>query len=465
VIKNLASDIRSWLVLFFLIRLIGITYPPIENTHSWRQCLTNSVARNFLEENADIRYPSQDVRDKETGIIPAEFPLFSYFIFLCAKLFGYAHWYGRLINLIVTTLGIYFFSRGISLRYGEKTGFYAGLMLVISIWFIFGRKSMPDTFSASLALTGYYFAELFVARRKPVFLVAMSIFFTIGFMTKLPSVILIFFLLPVFFDKRNSLFQQVLLVAGCVPAVFFTWLWYFWWNPQLEAAYGNQLYYSYSFSEGLKYFGIYFGKVCTQFDFIAFEGFTGSIICLAGIVTATIKKEWKLVFTFSGAFILFGYLVVRSGPTFPLHSYYMIAFVPFMALMGAFFIAGLTKKIITGAITSVMLIESFMNQQHDLRYNNGNAYWLKMEKAADSCIGFSDRIVVNGGYMMPQRIYFIHRKGWPATDEKVSQKTYLDSLANHGYKYVFIDRKSKDILLPYTLKYEDSLFRIYRLPE
>jgi hypothetical protein len=86
-----------------------------------------------------------------------------------------------------------------------------------------------------------------------------------------------------------------------------------------------------------------------------------------------------------------------------------------------------------------------------------------MEQAADHCIGFKDRIVVNGGYM-PQRLYFIHRKGWPVTDEMASEKSYLDSMGKQGYKFVFIDRKSKDILLPYPLKYEESLFRIYSLP-
>jgi 4-amino-4-deoxy-L-arabinose transferase-like glycosyltransferase len=379
VVKKLLSDIRFWLVLFFLIRIIGITYPPIENTHSWRQCLTASIARNYLEENADIRFPAQDVRDKTTGIIPAEFPVFSYLIFILVKIFGYGHWYGRLLNLLVTSVGIYFFYRAISLRYGERTGFYAALMLTISIWFIFGRKIMPDTFSASLALTGYYFAELFIARRKIIFLFAMSLFLTLGIMTKLPSVVFLVFLVPIFLDKQVSSRQKFSVIMGCIPGVFFTWLWYFWWNPHLAATFGNQLYFPYSFSEGFRYFGIYWKEVCTQFTFIAFEGFIGSALCIAGIIMAIMKRQQIVLLTFFCAFLLFGYIVVRSGPTFAMHSYYMVPFIPFMAMLGGYFIAGLKKKMIAMAATGIMIVESFLNQQHDLRYNSNQAYWLQME--------------------------------------------------------------------------------------
>ena len=35
--------------LFFLIRLIGITNPPLEIAHNWRQVTGLMVARNYLE--------------------------------------------------------------------------------------------------------------------------------------------------------------------------------------------------------------------------------------------------------------------------------------------------------------------------------------------------------------------------------------------------------------------------------
>jgi hypothetical protein len=55
------SDIRFWILLFFILRLYGITNAPLEIGHSWRQSLTNMVARNFLEVDSNILYPRIDM--------------------------------------------------------------------------------------------------------------------------------------------------------------------------------------------------------------------------------------------------------------------------------------------------------------------------------------------------------------------------------------------------------------------
>lgn len=64
-----ASDIRTWIALVFLVRLIGITDAPIETSHGWRQAFTNMVARNLAEGSFDLLHPRTDVA--------GEFPLFN----------------------------------------------------------------------------------------------------------------------------------------------------------------------------------------------------------------------------------------------------------------------------------------------------------------------------------------------------------------------------------------------------
>ena len=100
---KLLKDIRFWIFLFFLVRLFGITDPPLEAMHSWRQALTNMIARNFLEVSPNIFFPRIDTAGDLTGIIGSEFPLLSYLVFLVSEIFGYEHWYGRLINLIISS--------------------------------------------------------------------------------------------------------------------------------------------------------------------------------------------------------------------------------------------------------------------------------------------------------------------------------------------------------------------------
>ena len=106
--KTLFNSITFWLLFLLIIRLYGITNPPTEISHNWRQSFTNMVARNFAE-NGDICHPSVDMEGGKA--VAMEFPLFSYIIFLFNNFFGFAHWYGRIINLLITTAGVYFFYR------------------------------------------------------------------------------------------------------------------------------------------------------------------------------------------------------------------------------------------------------------------------------------------------------------------------------------------------------------------
>src|SRR5436190_9169865 len=148
--KSIFKDIRFWILLYFLIRLFGITNPPLEIAHNWRQVTGLMVARNFYEVDPNILYPRVDMAGERTGITGTEFPLFNYLIFLAALLFGWADWYGRLINLIITSIGIYFFYRIIADFIRRDLAFYAAFILLNSLWFIYARKTMPDTFSLAL---------------------------------------------------------------------------------------------------------------------------------------------------------------------------------------------------------------------------------------------------------------------------------------------------------------------------
>ena len=95
-IKPFITDIRFWLLLFFVVRLIGITNPPLESGHNWRQTLTNMVARNFYENKADIRYPTIDIAGDKTGVMTSEFPVYNYIIYGVSKIFGFNHWHGQM---------------------------------------------------------------------------------------------------------------------------------------------------------------------------------------------------------------------------------------------------------------------------------------------------------------------------------------------------------------------------------
>jgi 4-amino-4-deoxy-L-arabinose transferase-like glycosyltransferase len=152
-------DIRFWIFLFFIIRLIGITNPPLEVAHNWRQTTVTMVSRNFFETDNSIFFPRVDFAGEKTGITGMEFPLLNYMIYLLAKLFGYDHWYGRLINLIVSSFGLWFFFKLTQKYFNNKIAFYSTLVLAVSIWFQYSRKIMPDTFSMSFLTASLYYGS------------------------------------------------------------------------------------------------------------------------------------------------------------------------------------------------------------------------------------------------------------------------------------------------------------------
>ncbi len=191
--KKYLGRIEFWIVVFFLIRLIGITNPPLEVGHNWRQTTGLMVARNFLEVDPNILYPRVDDNNGQTGIIGMEFPTMNYLYFLVAKIFGYTHWYGRLINLIVSSLGLFFFYKIIcNIGIKERIAFFATIFLSASIWFAFSRKMMPDTYCISLMFIGLYYGLRYLKEGKLYQILLYIIIASLAVLSKIPAGIYFF---------------------------------------------------------------------------------------------------------------------------------------------------------------------------------------------------------------------------------------------------------------------------------
>src|SRR3972149_8048774 len=128
-ILKIVNNIWFWIILVFLLRLYHITFPPLEVGHNWRQTTVTMVARNFYEINNNIFYPRIDIAGEKSGITGMEFPLLNYLIYLVSLIFGYQHWYGRLINLIVSSIGIYYFYFLINKFFNRKIAFNSAIIL------------------------------------------------------------------------------------------------------------------------------------------------------------------------------------------------------------------------------------------------------------------------------------------------------------------------------------------------
>lgn len=439
------SDVRFWIFLFFAVRLVGITQAPLEAGHSWRQSLTAMIARNFLQIDPNILYPRIDMAGEATGIIGAEFPLFNYLIYLFAAGFGYEHWYGRVINLAVSSAGVYCFHGLAAAFFTKRTALTASVILLGSIWFSFSRKMMPDTFSVSLVLMGLYAGYRYLRGGKFIAIAGYTLLVAAGTLCKIPAAALVAVIGVLPFVPEVSRGRKAALLAATLIAGAVTAWWYFYWVPDLIDRFGYRLYFPKGLREGaaeiLPFLPDYFKK----FYFSGLYSYIGFAAAAAGAVFLFAGRrgiQAAGILLITGVFIAF---TAKTGAVFPTHNYYIIPFVPVLALLAALGLERLPPKIAWVA-TGLILAESTVNQSHDFFPKENSRHKLKLESLMDAHVPPDALIVINGG-ASPQEIYFANRRGW-SVDNAALNPASLDSLRSLGAEYVVVNRREFDGEIP-----------------
>ena len=452
--------IEVWILFFFLLRLIGIIAPPLEIAHNWRQVTGLMVARNFYEGSSSLFFPAVDETNGGSGIIGMEFPFLNYLHFLTAKVFGFQDWYGRLINLVVSSLGILAFEKLVKHYFNSNVSFMASMALCVSIFFSFSRKMMPDTFCIALVLIGMYFLLNFFKKGGAWSYIFFFIFIGLGFLSKISSLLL---LVPIAYMilMETSLKHKMWTFLSLAVALSLTFYWYFVWNPFLALKYGSWYNSGVSLTLGFYQIKTHLLAVLAQFYFSAFHGFIFFFLSFSGLLMLLYKKRHKEVLFFLLTALLFGVYILKSGEIFFIHSYYIVPFVPFMALLVGVLLAEFTFNKWVFIILISASVESIANQQHDFFIHKEERYKLTLEETLYIFSGYNDLIAINGNGN-PQQLYFTHRKGWNTTDALLQQETYLDQIKRKGCKYVVLN-KASSFTLNKDLVYSDDHYLLYRL--
>ena len=460
--RQWAADIRFWIAFFFTVRLVGITNPPLEGAHNWRQSLTNMIARNYYENQTSFLYPMIDMGGERSGVIGSEFPFFNWLIYLVSLPFGFEHWYGRLINLFVSSIGIYFFYRLVKVICSHKLAFHATLLLLVSIWFSFSRKIMPDTFSVSLVMIGLYYGYCYLKDGRYLHLFVAFSCVTLGVLSKIPAVSLLAFLPILPFMRIFTMKRIMLLYATAFGSLFIVSGWYFYWVPNLIAKHKFELYFPKSLREGFVEVSQHLPDLFEKFYFSAFFSFFAFGVCIVGLLYVILFANKWLKLALLLVCIVFTLFIFKTGAVFPTHSYYIIPLVPVLSLIAAHFTSQLNTKW-ASVVLSVIVIESIANQQHDFFIKEASTYKLKSETIADRYIPKNSTIIINGG-LSPQSIYFLNRKGWSLDNEQLAKHGAIDSLSQLGANYMIIDKTNQvDLVFEGKILFEDAHFKIYRL--
>ena len=461
------SDIRFWILLFFLIRLYGITNPPLEIAHNWRQVTGDMVARNYYEVDNSILYPRLDFGGEKTGITGTEFPVLNYLMYLLSLVFGFHDWFGRLINLIVSSFGVLYFYKLLRLKFDEKFAFCAAFVLLTSMWFMFSRKGMPDTFCTSLVIIGLYHAFNYFKNEKIASAIYYFIFVTLGVLSKIPAIYLLVIVCFPILNKDISIKSKLWIVVFSLLMLIPVGWWYFYWVPYLMNDFGFAIYYmGTDFASGFHQIINNLTPTFEKFYFDAFK-FIGFAVCVIGLAVAILKREKTILLIVIVTTLSFAVFMIKAGFNFYHHSYYVVPFVPVMSLLVAFAIIQLKRQSIKIILLLAITSESVANQFHDFRIKESEKYKFSLESIADKVSTPSDLIAINGDHN-PQLMYLAHRKGWLIATSKAQDELFMQQIVDLGCKYLFLDKHDGTFVMlnsnnNRTLVFENQDFVVYSL--
>lgn len=459
----LAGDIRIWILFFALVRLIGITDPPADKAHNWRQATVLMVARNYHEQGIDLLHPRIDFAGEKSGITGMEFPLLNAGVAAVAAVCGWHDWHGRVLVLLCYMLGVWAYHQLIHRWLGPRAAFIATLLLMSSLWFQYGRKTMPDVPALALVITGVYaLQQLLTVGGWWRGLLGWSCI-ACGVLMKSPAVLLLVGLLPVLWPyraERRGVLVGLLVLSALLPALW----WYGSWVPHLERTYGfAHFFMGKHMALGAQELWARSPEVAEKFYFDALR-FTGCAAFLAGVVLAVRRRAGALLEVTAVGFLGFAGLMLLAGGTFAEHSYYILPIVPFMAAVAAFGLAQLPGS--WGyVLAAVVAVEGVANAQHDLFMPASQRTFTALEPLLDEVAPRGERIVINAGEV-PTAMYFAHRTGWLATNAALQQPAFRDSLAALGARTVVVlrQREEGDVQLPLEERAVTADYRVYRLP-
>ncbi|MEJ1238582.1 glycosyltransferase family 39 protein [Chryseolinea sp. T2] len=464
-------DIRFWLILLALVRLYAITLPPLEHQHPWRQTDGLMIARNFVEVDANIMYPRVDIAGEKTGITGSEFPLLNYLIYLVSAVFGYEHWYGRLIVLIVSTLGSFFFYKAIRIHFNETVAFNATLLLTCSFWFSYSRKIFPDCFSAGLCLMALYFVLSYLEGGKPYKLILYLLFASLGCLTKISSTLLLSVLIvPIGFMAYSNI-RKIWVIAASVVVLAFTTGWYFVWVPHLNATYG----YGDHFTSGCPLFSMGWEEIKANYKgvlrsmYIIPMKYTGLVALLCSLIYVLWKRRWIVFSLFIIPYVCFLVIILKTGKSIMIDQYYVLCVIPCIAFIAGYALSEIRNRWIMYLFLLAVIGENLGDQIYDFRAHKMNAPFANLESIVDTYSKRDDLFVINSAPHCPTVMYFAHRRGWTVMPDKLRDAAFMSDVKAKGCKFVLVCkemfRENFDVVLDLPMLYESDAFRIYALSD
>jgi hypothetical protein len=210
-----------------------------QGPHLWRQSDCLSFTGSFYHGEADFFHPRiYNLLNDNEGKSMSEFPIVYYTVAQLWKIFGKHEWIYRLINFIISVLGMSAVFKMIESRIRDSfwSLFTALLLFTSGIYVYYTLNFLSNITAFNLVLIGWYFFFRFEATGKNIPLYLSFGFFLLAGLLKISSAMSYIAIGTVFllewsglktFNKSRRIFPQPLAVI--IPALLIAGIWVTWY--------------------------------------------------------------------------------------------------------------------------------------------------------------------------------------------------------------------------------------------
>lgn len=166
---------------------------------------------------------------------------------------------------------------------------------------------------------------------------------TLGLLSKMPAAMVQPFGWWLLDFSKDGLKKTTNIILMGAFAIFSVYLWNWVWVPWAENTYQFRLFFPTTFNEGYQQLMSDPNDLKKRFYPIALTSKISFLFCIAGLILAIVKRQYKLLLLFILSSIILIFFMLKTGRVFSGHDYYVIPFVPMMIVLAGYAISLLSK--------------------------------------------------------------------------------------------------------------------------
>ncbi len=442
--------------------------------HTWRQCHTLAVARNFHQESMNILRPRVDKRNDTSGVTGMQFPSYEYLVALGYKILGEHNFIHRILSLLLTFLAcIAMYRIGIAIFRSEFVGIAGAAMLPWSPdLFYHSANALPDVLALTAGLWGVALAVQYRITRHISTIFWSGGLILLGALTKVQYLSFGLPILILFYQDRRrreigkTEYRLFLELSSLV--LMLTASWYI---------YAREL----RRTSGLLDFGLHFNPVSDFVEGLSilrqnllsdlpelYLNYASFALMLVGLIHFVSRRwrnsEWSLVAIFWGSTLAL-YHILELGQMKD-HAYYaMVYLLPLMllAMNGVKVVADRLNKRIVWLLIAVMPVIAYARMHQ--RWTGDQKYvplaLYDNEERKNFVSQIPDGLCIVGPDISGSiYYYYLEREGFGFADQaELENEDHLKSMIDKGATILISDHAMVRVI-PAVVKHTDSLITL-----